>query len=503
MRINSFLYIFLIFVSLLTLGCGSDGNGLFSSTHSSSALAKVNGKLIDASNAATVTFCSPEAAVKDTLISNTDSSVRADKKSEGVYTFSVDNGSFNALVPEGEYFIVAADGDKRAVTDKRFFSARGSFITVPTITLKKTYKVSGVVSSSLISTAHIPVYIENKPFMTITDANGNFNFNDIPELDDNENYKLCTYVNKEGTEYFTFKSINSSELKSEISYNLALTQNIISQSFKRIAGHVYRGNSFIGVPDKRVYLLLVNSVKFYAAITDSEGAFAFDIATDETSAKLTLNMVDFTDASFGSLDLDLFEEPYPMTYNLRISPEALSGLFNAETKLTLYTHSSDSYTTYLSENIYASSDGYSIGGLSPGLYSYYTKSVELVTHTYCVKEKFEIKDADVSNSPEYSFAHEIPVIEVENSKYTAKIPVPTATSGWTGYTRKIKIYALDEKDEETILFEDTSLPGSTIHEIDLSKLDSLGEYKIYVETGFSYGHIKEILTSPPCPYVKH
>ena len=215
---KSFKYIFgiLLTSALLVTGCGSSSsNNPVGNGSVNSGLVSVSGSVKNSNGDGTVSFYSPSAIYSNNM--NSDSSFRAAVNNE-VYTFNIDeNGNYAGQVPAGDYYIIAqnSDGSLKYASSRMAVQseavAEGDTDKVDfDITLVPTISISGTLhtASELVKDQY--VYIENMPFVAITDSTGNFTLTSVPATD---TYTICSNIWQGNTRYH-FSSIAT---KSQIS----------------------------------------------------------------------------------------------------------------------------------------------------------------------------------------------------------------------------------------------------------------------------------------------
>lgn len=307
---KSLKYIFgiLLTSALLVTGCGSSSsNNPVGNGSVNSGLVSVSGSVKNSNGDGTVSFYSPSAIYSNNM--NSDSSFRAAVNNE-VYTFNIDeNGNYAGQVPAGDYYIIAQNSDgslkyasgRMAVQSEAV--AEGDTDKVDfDITLVPTISISGTLhtASELVKDQY--VYIENMPFVAITDSTGNFTLTSVPATD---TYTICSNIWFGETRYhfsFPIDSEYISKYKDETTKTItdvdlrnfdpiALNGDKLSKvsiKFEPLPGNIKIINIY-GLTDNKVFLAIPD----YSYMTnDKPDTYILPLSSNSEVSKLVIQTVD-------------------------------------------------------------------------------------------------------------------------------------------------------------------------------------------------------------------
>lgn len=512
MKISRILFIVMMLVAVSLVGCGgsSDSDNLVVD-RGNGGLVNVTGKVANVSDRANVSFYTVEAAMKNGLLES--SSVRANVNQKGVYYTNTDkDGNYSIAVPENTYYIIANEGDRMAVSGKQSFVGRAAYGTVDDIVLTKTMDMKGTLTSSKVSVASIPVFIENTPFMCVSDANGTFTFNKIPQLSGADEYKFVSYICIEGIRYSGSASVtkdNQTSVRPVI--NLLEDSTMAS---KTVAGHVYYSGSTTPVADHNVMVILPSGL-VYSARTDSNGQYSVAMNTDETVADVTANMITFVSANLDTdSDVILYvDEASGNNHGTLLINEACTGssVFGEMTMntLVLLAKKGTTYEKYHESMIGTPVSNYAVSNLPAGDYCYAIFGEIAIANSPmfgCLfSNDFTITAGkETSVTAENSLEFVRPTIMVKEDNYYAVNILPKTFNGDNADACvSVVVRASDENNSITDLTHTmTTVDGIDAGRIDFTNIIQTGEYRVWVEVKLNVNGYEKTFTSDKYPYVK-
>ncbi len=516
---------------LMMVGCGgSSSNNPVSTGNVNGGLVNVSGRVSNLSGSGRVSFYTPTAAVKNGM-SVTNSS-RASVSNNGVYTFYTDEkGNYSGTISEGEYYVTAqnSDGTMKSVPTKQRFSASAradeassgsEYTKVDDIILAKIQDIHGslVTSSIGLSCASIPVFIENTPYVAITNSSGDFTFNSVPI----GTYTFSANIDAEKFRYHFSNSVNSNQLNTTIPL---MSYDTLSLTGSSVIGVVVDNND--NSCKGKLIMAVLESGEIYSALSDTNGSFVMPFSLDNQSITWLVDMQNITpvEAAEGKVTFRVISgsssssssEKYTILINEEITSDSAypDGSFfskTGSTTLFIYKEVSDGqYEMINSSRVYLPLENYPVSNLEKGKYFYALRCDEEGNGFYGIKisEPFDVEnDLLTLDSSSNIVSIMRPKIIVEESGYY-KYNCLSNTSGSLDVTEFI--YARYEGETDDI---ELSLSGSYGAEgsdhpymalIDLTKLNGKdsGIYNIYTGYTVSYNGFKATITSDPYPYVKH
>ena len=518
MKNRFFKYILSLMLSsvLLMAGCGSSSNNPVSSGNVNSGLVKVSGNVKNLDGNGSVSFYTPAAAVKSNL--NDAAPLRAALSNDGVYTFYTDeNGYYSGTIAAGEYYVMAqnSDGSMKSVPNKQRFSARADEAKpengskVDEIVLAKVLDIHGTLNTTSIgiSCASIPVFIENTPFIAVTNTSGDFVFNSVPV----GNYTISANIDAGNTRYHFTTSVSSSQLSGTIALSSYTSESITGSQLK---GTVKDSKGNLG--KGKLVMAVLKSGEVYSVLADSQGSFIMPFGSD------TQNVAWFVDMQSVSMDssnvivcnyseveenkctiviteaVDLVDPDDPEE-----SPEYIGN-----TSLMLYKEvSNGKYDLYSSEVVYLPLASYSICNLDKGSY-YYVLGCDYSMDGCSViriAEPFNLETELATKTASITVMIQNPIIYVKDSGEYLCFNM-TAESNNSSVTIAPFVQAIYEDGTTPIdlsikrMADEVQTPY-----IDFSNLknEASGTYNIIVGYTVSYKDFEETITSDPVPYVKH
>ncbi len=537
MKNRSFKYILSVMLTsvFLMTGCGSSSNNPVSSGNVSNGLVNISGTVNNLSGNGRVSFCTPAAAARNGM--NTTNPFRASISNEGVYTFNTDeNSNYSGQIPAGDYYVIAenSDGTMKSVSTLQRFSVAAETGNTHNITLLKTINISGKLSSDFNKItmeglnnnnlteepiASIAVYIEKMPFIAITDSNGNYKFNSVPVLTDNNKYTIKSTFNVESFVLTASKELTKDDLGDGsldiTDVNLTFTSEELLTNLKAIQGFVYSDENQTP-KSKQLVVALLGSGQILSTVTDNTGLFIFLINKNESSAQLSVNMVDYNNAEITSIGSTEFNNTFILSTGstsvksgilikeeIDSDEDMLDGFYFSkygEATLTLFKRD-QSIEKYYSEKVYMPLASYTISNLENGTYCYM-----LATHDYKhnnfgfrFSDDIIVNDSLQKASSQYYAMFNAPTIKISENDYVVSSDAISETNFGTSVTIATFAYAINQ-----------STPGSeipltiaaTTNIIGINELDS-GYYDIYAGYSINYNSCSvATITSDPYPYAK-
>lgn len=510
MKINRIIFIVLVLMVVSLVGCGHSGYDNPAADRGNGGLVNVRGSVSNVSESAKVTFYTPETAMKNGL-TNANMSARASMNNEGVYTTDTDkSGNYSITIPENTYYVFAEEGDKMTAPARQSFSARAAMTTVEDIVLTKTTDVKGsVLDSAGKPVANVPVFIENTPFMCVSNASGNFTFNKVPQLATSATYSVVAYTCINGVRYIGSHSLTSTEQTNKTAVKLQLKQDTSSNS-KKINGYVYYKGTTNPVSGQNVIAILPSG-QAYSTTSGSDGKYTLEVATTDTAAQLTVDMITFTDASIPtSTDVALYvDTDSPNSVGNLVIVEKCDkdydDVFQNSVNTFVILKNGEKYTV---DTLGTPVANYVVADMPAGTYHYAFVGETLVgAPMFGCKftEDFTISAGKNTNvTAEHTVCFVRPTIQITNDGYYAVNIDPSVKSDDTAAKcATVNVYAADSDGNITTL--SYGAIGKEIEyaaRIDLSKL-TVGEHKLWIEVKFDVNGYDQSFKSDEYPYVKH
>lgn len=530
MKNKSFKYILSVMLSsvLLMVGCGSSSNNPVSSGNVNSGLVKVSGNVKNIDGNSSVSFYTPAAAVKSNL--NEAAPLRAALSNDGIYTFYTDeNGYYSGTIAAGEYYVMArnSDGSMKSVPTKQRFSASAradeanteTGSKVDEIVLTKVQDIHGSLNTNAIgiSCASIPVFIENAPFIAVTNTDGDFVFNSVPVGD----YTISANIEAENTRYHFSTSVSSSQLSSTIDLSSYTSESITGSQIK---GTVK--DSKDNLCKGKMVMAVIESGEIYSVLTDSQGSFTMPFGSDTQNVAWFVDMQSVSMDSSNVIVCNSEAEPEPDSKCTILITEPVdlvdpedpeeSPEYIGSTSLMLYKEvSSGNYELYSSEVVYLPLASYPICNLDKGNYYYiigseypirgFDEEIEDGFSVIRIAEPFALETELATKTASITVMLQNPFIFVKNSGEYLCFNM-TAESNNSSVTIAPFVQAIYEDGTTPIdlsikrMADEVQTPY-----IDFSNLknEASGTYNIIVGYTVSYKDFEETITSDPVPYVKH
>ena len=495
---------------LLMAGCGSSSNNPVSSGNVNSGLVKVSGNVKNLDGNGSVSFYTPAAAVKSNL--NEAAPLRAALSNDGIYTFYTDeNGYYSGTIAAGEYYVMAqnSDGSLKSVPTKQRFSASAradeakpeTGTKVDEIVLAKVLDIHGTLNTTSIgiSCASIPVFIENTPFITVTNTSGDFVFNSVPV----GNYTISANIDAGNTRYHFSTLVSSSLLSGTIALSSYTSESITGSQLKGIVKDS-KGNLGKG----KLVMAVLESGEVYSVLADSQGSFTMPFGSDTQNVTWFVDMQSVSMDSSNIIVCNSEAEPDSKCTLLIGEEESSSDECLASSTLLLYKEVSDgNYELYSSEVVYMPLINYFICNLDKGNY-YYVLGCDYSMDGCSViriAEPFNLETELATKTASITVMIQNPFIYVKDSgEYHC---IMTAESSDSDVTVASFVYAVYEDETTPINLSLNTIIGSDFqtHTVDFSNLTNKpsGTYNIIVGYTVSYKDFEETITSDPVPYVKH
>ena len=512
MKINRILFIVLTLMVAVLVGCSGNSDSNPAADGGNGGLVNVSGRVANVADSARVSFYTPEAAMKKGFSGNF--SARASMNGNGIYTVDTDKaGNYSVNLPEDTYYVVAEEGDKMTVPARKSFSARAAVTKVEDIVLTKTTDVNGdVLDAANNPVANVPVYIENTPFMCVSNASGHFTFNRIPQLDANGTYSIVAYTFLSGVRYSGSHSLTSAEQSGNTNVKLQLKEDSAGNS-KKINGYVYYSGTTNPVANHNVMAVLATG-QVYSTTSDTNGKYAFDIATDETTVELSADMITFTSFTLPSTSdaLIYVNKNSSASNGTLLITEACDKDYDAAFRKSMNTFvilqkNGNVYEEYYNTALGTPVDGYAVSDMPEGTYCYafVGESIAGSMMVGCkFTDDFTITSGNTTNvTAQHTVCFCKPSILINGEGYFAADVGGFGSSDSTADgCVSIEVYASDSDRNITKLSHDTIgkvVPGAA--KIDFSELSG-GEHKVWVELKFNVNGFEKTFKSDEYPYVK-
>ncbi|MBP5469567.1 MAG: hypothetical protein J6Z11_10030 [Candidatus Riflebacteria bacterium] len=516
---------------LLMVGCGgSSSNNPASSGNVSSGLVNVSGTVNNLSGNGRVSFYTPTAAVRNGM--NGTNPFRASISNEGVYSFNTDeNGNYSGQIPEGDYYVIAenSDGSMRSVSAKQTFRAVTAEIpaTGSTIILTQTTDITGFLytqgsGDGKTPMAGVPVCIEGKPFISVTDSSGYFVFNRVP-VPEGETYTLKASLTESGESKTAEVSVTRSNVANIQELILKTSENN-ENNICAIYGKVYDNNiDPKQIQPGKLVLAILTSGQIVSTISDDEnGTFILKLNKNETPVQITANPRTFYEAKVSEdLENPSFDDNEVYTFETQSAitptPATINGIHIIETTSNGFKKSNESNLTIF----YWGNDNSMIELLSERFYFPATYTVNNInkeyTHWYVLESRnyeegtygFRICDVEFEDNENFATVTHNKSIVISQPTITISEENCVLNSSFSevegGMDSKVNldVYAVREDDPNN------HIPLTLNADNVINHLDDLGEkpsgvYEIHACCTITYaGQTLKTIYADPVIYVKH